>query len=481
MINFIMRGHEFENEVQTAIQIFFQNDKYARVDMPVQEGITIETLMLRESFIIMLYENGATVGVRSFAKERKSSEEFNRKLVRKAVYETLREATGIRPPWGAITGIRPAKIANEYMDEGHSAEETKKYLMESFDAKEEKAALSVEVALEERAILESIGEKDIELYIGIPFCPTRCLYCSFASYPLDKFGGRVDEYLAALEKELKYLGEYSKDYNIRAVYIGGGTPTALDEARLERVLKAVKDNFNLENAREYTVEAGRPDTITREKLEIIKKYGVSRISVNPQTMCEKTLSLIGRKHTTAQVKEAFALAREVGFDNINMDIILGLPGEKEEDLKFTLDEIKALSPESLTVHTLAVKRASKLKEELNIMEMTSAEVTENMLKMADTAARELGMKPYYMYRQKNMVGNFENVGYCLEGRECLYNVDIMEERITILGAGAGATTKVYEREDNHIYRIFNVKSLDDYIERTDEMIKRKKDDLPRRG
>ena len=481
MMNYIMRGHEFTNEVQTAIQIFFQNEKYTRVDIPVEEGLTIETLLIRTCFMVMLYENGQNIFVRSFDKQKGTPEEFNRWLVKYGVYETLKEATGMRPAWGMLTGIRPAKKANELMDEGLTADEVIEHLVERFDVTREKAELTVEVALAERGILGSIKKHDVGIYIGIPFCPTRCLYCSFASYPLDKFEKKVDDYIDCLIKEIKYLGEYSKDKNIRNIYIGGGTPTSLDEKRLEKVLKAVKDNFDVENVGEYTVEAGRPDTITKEKLDIIKKYGADRISINPQTMCEKTLSLIGRKHTPEAIKEAFAMARDAGFDNINMDIILGLPEETEEDLKHTLQEIKALSPDSLTVHTLAVKRASKLKEELENIELTNAAVTENMLKISADAAKELGMKPYYMYRQKNMVGNFENVGYCLPGKECLYNVDIMEEKLTILAAGAGATTKVYESENNHIYRIYNVKSLDDYISRIDEMIERKINDLPKEG
>ena len=481
MMNYIMRGHEFTNEVQTAIQIFFQNEKYNRIDIPAEEGFTIETLMMRTSFIVMLYENGATVFVRSFEKEKKSSEEFKKWLVKKGVYETLKEATGMRPAWGMLTGIRPAKKANELMDEGMTQEEVVNHLVEKYDVTRKKAALTVEVALAERDILGSIKKDDLGIYIGIPFCPTRCLYCSFASYPLDKFEKKVDEYIDCLVKEIEYIGSYSKGKNIRNIYIGGGTPTSLNEERLERVLKAVKENFDIENIAEYTVEAGRPDTITKEKLEIIKKYGADRISINPQTMCEKTLSLIGREHTPSQIKDAFKMAREAGFENINMDIILGLPGEDCDDLKFTLDEIKALSPDSLTVHTLAVKRASRLKEELENTPLTDAAVTEKMLGLSAEAAKELGMKPYYMYRQKNMVGNFENVGYCTEGKECLYNVDIMEEKLTIIAAGAGATTKVYEPETNHIYRIYNVKSLDDYIERIDEMIERKINDLPKEG
>lgn len=481
MIYFIMRGHEFLNEVQTAMQIFFQNEKYTRVEIPVEKGITIETLLIRNAFIVMLYEDGYTVAVRSFDKEKKTPEEFNRWLVKRGVYEALRDTMAIRPAWGMLTGIRPAKKANELMAGGLTPQEAVKHMMEKFDVTEKKASLAVEVALAEQHILGSIKENDIDVYIGIPFCPTRCLYCSFASYPLDKFADKEKKYVDSLIKEINYLGEYSKGLKVRSVYIGGGTPTALCAEELERVLKAVKDNFDIENVLEYTVEAGRPDTITDEKLRLIKQYGVSRISINPQSMVEKTLKTIGRDHTPEHIRQAFLKAREAGFDNINMDIIVGLPGETEDDLKYTLEEIKKLSPESLTVHTLAVKRASRLKEELEKITMASAGEIENMLGLSAKCAGEMGMEPYYMYRQKNMVGNFENVGYCKKDRQCLYNVDIMEEKITVLAAGAGATTKVYEPENNHIYRIYNVKSLDDYIERTDEMIQRKKDDLPGRA
>lgn len=309
---------------------------------------------------------------------------------------------------------------------------------------------------------------------GIPFCPTRCLYCSFTSYPIDIYKTKVDGYVEALIKELKFLGEKAQGKRLDSIYIGGGTPTSLTAEQLDKIMAAVSETFDLSNILEYTVEAGRPDTITAEKLKVIKKNGASRISVNPQTMNDETLRLIGRKHTVDDIKRVFYEARSIGHDNINMDLILGLPGEGEAEVKNTMEEIKKLSPESLTVHTLAVKRASRLKETLGEYDLAKAMLMENILGLSAKGAAEMGLAPYYMYRQKNMLGSFENVGYAKKGFESIYNVVIMEETQSIYAAGAGASTKLYDPETDRIERIFNVKNVDEYIGRIDEMIDRKR-------
>ncbi|MBQ7085756.1 MAG: coproporphyrinogen dehydrogenase HemZ, partial [Anaerotignum sp.] len=265
------------------------------------------------------------------------------------------------------------------------------------------------------------------------------------------------------------------------IYIGGGTPTSLNEAQLERLLQKVEELFHPDETMEYTVEAGRPDTITREKLRLMKEYRVNRISINPQTMNDKTLMAVGRKHSVDDIRRVFREAREEGHENINMDLILGLPGENAEDVRNTMEEIMKLEPDNVTVHTLAVKRASRLREELDQHDMTTADTLEAMLDIAADYAEKMGMEPYYMYRQKNMVGNFENVGYCHPGKEGVYNVQIMEEKQTILAAGAGASTKTVDPETDRIERVFNVKSIEDYIGRIDEMIERKRTGLPQGG
>ena len=417
-----------------------------------------------------LYENGSLICEKTETADGVTMQH----AVRSAVYHMLKEKTGQHFPWGMLTGIRPAKTINTYMDMGLTKDESIKKMIETYEMSPEKAELAATVATAERSILEKADKNGISLYIGIPFCPTRCLYCSFTSYPIDIYKTKVDGYVEALIKELKFLGEKAQGKRLDSIYIGGGTPTSLTAEQLDKIMAAVSETFDLSNILEYTVEAGRPDTITAEKLKVIKKNGASRISVNPQTMNDETLRLIGRKHTVDDIKRVFYEARSIGHDNINMDLILGLPGEGEAEVKNTMEEIKKLSPESLTVHTLAVKRASRLKETLGEYDLAKAMLMENILGLSAKGAAEMGLAPYYMYRQKNMLGSFENVGYAKKGFESIYNVVIMEETQSIYAAGAGASTKLYDPETDRIERIFNVKNVDEYIGRIDEMIDRKR-------
>ncbi len=395
-------------------------------------------------------------------------------VLKRLVYMGLSKYLGKELPWGTLTGIRPTKIPMAMLEEGRTEEEILRHMEQAYFISEEKGVLSLEIARREKDILSSLHYRDgYSLYIGIPFCPTTCLYCSFTSYPIAAWQGRAGEYLDALEKELAYVADVYRGRILDTVYIGGGTPTTLGPEQLERLFRMVYKYFDMEGIQEFTVEAGRADSITREKLCVLKEYGVTRISVNPQTMKEETLRLIGRRHTVGQVRDAFALAREEGFDNINMDIILGLPAETEEDVNRTVQEIKKLSPDSLTVHSLAIKRASALSqwiEKNGIQELRNTEATMNI---AAGAAADMGMAPYYLYRQKNMSGNFENVGYARQGKYGIYNILIMEEKQTIVACGAGSVSKrVYP--DGRIERSENVKDVAQYIERIGEMIERKK-------
>lgn len=398
----------------------------------------------------------------------------DKQLFKGELYRVLKEETGKSLPWGNLTGIRPAKMVMGMLDQGKGIQEAEWFLKESHFVSKEKAALTVEIAKREQEILKPIsGEEGYSLYIGIPFCPTTCLYCSFTSYPAASYRKVMDTYVDCLCREMDYVADALKNKRLDTVYIGGGTPTTLSPQLLDRVISHLKGKFPMENVLEFTVEAGRADSITKEKLQVLKKHGVTRISVNPQTMKEETLRIIGRQHTVSQVKEAFALAREEGFDNINMDIILGLPGEDEEDVVYTIEEIKKLSPDSLTVHSLAVKRASRLGKLLREGEKAASLNTENTVKIAENGARDMGMAPYYLYRQKNMSGNFENVGYAKPGKYGIYNILIMEEVQTIIALGAGSISKrVYS--DGRIERCENIKDVSLYIEKTDEMIERKK-------
>lgn len=385
------------------------------------------------------------------------------------------------PAWGTMTGVRPIKIIMEDILKEKDTNSIRRNLKEVYCLDNEKAEFAIQVALNEARLLKQAGYKDgYSLYIGIPFCPSTCLYCSFTSYPFSE--GLADAYLKALIKEMEYSSHIFKDRKLSCIYIGGGTPVSFNARQLEILLDALCRYFPVDKSIEFTVEAGRPDSITEEKLNILHSYGVGRISVNPQTMQQKTLDIIGRKHTTAQVTEAFKMARAAGFNNINMDLVTGLPGENIKDFADTLSQIRDLEPDSITIHSLVIKRASKLREKIQETGgqhiMQRAFCMEEMFKMGQQFAREYGYKPYYMYRQKNSAGftgstGQENTGYAKEGKECLYNILIMEEMQTILALGAGSITKrVYPGRQTR--RCENVKDVSQYIARTEEMIERKR-------
>jgi len=404
----------------------------------------------------------------------KNDTDVIKKECKLSIYQDLCDYTGKTLPWGNLTGIRPTKLAMGMLAEGKEDAEIVAWLKAAHAVSDEKAQLSLDIARREKAILDRLHYEDgYSLYIGIPFCPTTCLYCSFTSYPIAVWRKRVDEYLQALFQEIDFVAETYKNKILDTVYIGGGTPTTLEAAGLDRLLQYVRDKFDFRQVTEFTVEAGRADSITREKLDVLKKHSVTRISVNPQTMKDETLKYIGRQHTVAQVKDAFWLAREAGFDNINMDIILGLPGELESDVQNTIHEICKLNPDSLTVHSLAVKRASKLSQWIEENGIATLRNTDSTMDIAQKGAYALEMKPYYLYRQKNMSGNFENVGYAREGKYGIYNILINEEVQTIIALGAGSISKrVYP--DGRIERSENMKDVALYIEKIDEMIERKR-------
>ena len=393
-------------------------------------------------------------------------------LLKQNLYEMLVAYTGKELPWGTLTGIRPTKIPMKFLEDGKSRAEIMDYMKNTYFASDEKIALSIDIAERELALLSKLDyENGYSLYIGIPFCPTTCLYCSFTSYPLFSWAKRVDEYLDALEKEIDFVAAKFTNKHLNSIYIGGGTPTTLESYQLDRLIRKIKCSFDLSDCLEFTVEAGRPDSITGEKLEVLRKHNISRISINPQTMKDETLRLIGRHHTVAQTIESFELARELGFDNINMDLIMGLPGEDIEDVRQTMEQIKKLNPDNITVHSLALKRAARLnmfKDDYKDYKMVN---TQEHMDLTAEYAKEMGLSPYYLYRQKSMAGNLENVGYAAPGKAGVYNILIMEEKQTIMALGAGATTKFVMPD--RIERVENVKDVDNYLKRVDEMIERK--------
>ncbi len=430
------------------------------------------------------------------------------------LYRSLEELTGRKLPWGALTGIRPTKIAYALLEQGKSEAEILAHYQERYYAGKEKSLLAIEIAKRERDLLSSIGTRQdgdrgkasdeggipydasddgngdrisdeggiqtgrnyddsYSLYIGIPFCPTTCLYCSFPSFSIGAYRKRVDEYLECLLSELEYVSGRYRLKRLDTVYIGGGTPTTLDEGQLGRLLGRLRELFDFSTVKEFTVEAGRADSITWGKLMELHRHGVTRISINPQTMNQETLKVIGRAHTVEQVAEAYHMARQAGFDNINMDIILGLPGEGPCEVQNTVDRIVELAPDSLTVHSLAIKRSSRLSQWILENGVSTLKNTDETMAIAAKGAAALGMNPYYLYRQKNMSGNFENVGYAKPGKYGLYNILIMEEVQTIIACGAGSITKVV-RPDGCIQRAENVKEVALYLEKIDEMIERKR-------
>ena len=480
MIRLKLTNEAFEQDIRPLIKSFFPKEEL----VVSYEGEETEADFLylltgewnEDGFLLLLYRNAdLTKAVREEKQEVPLAERKRyRDEVKRAVYRIMSGETGRSLPWGTLTGVRPVKQVLERMEAGESPESIDSFLQKEYYCSKEKRELSLAVAAKEKKLLSQLDYKNsYSLYLGIPFCPTTCLYCSFTSYPLERFGHLTGDYVKALKREIAASAKLLSQKRLAAVYFGGGTPTALSAGQLREVICAVKEYFPVEQAAEWTVEAGRPDSITEEKLQMLLEEGITRISINPQTMNQKTLDLIGRRHTAEQIREAYAAARALGFTNINMDLILGLTGENAEDVEETLRQTGVLAPDSVTVHTLAVKRAARLNIEREQYRNQGAVQVRDMLAASVRFAKQYGYEPYYLYRQKNMEENLENVGYAKEGKEGLYNILIMEEKHSILALGAGGATKLVLSGGGRIERSENVKSLKDYLERTDEMIARK--------
>jgi coproporphyrinogen dehydrogenase HemZ len=393
------------------------------------------------------------------------------------LYDQLKKYTGRSLEWGTLTGVRPVKLVGDLLAAGNTPEQVLECLEEQYYLSREKAELLMSIRKTQLPYLNTEAAGAIGVYIGIPFCPTRCIYCSFTSNQVSY--EKVLPYLDALEQEIRFAGEAvtKQGWYPESVYIGGGTPTTLKDQDMEKLLKTVRTSFDFERVKEFTVEAGRPDTITESKLAVLKENGVDRICINPQSMNQETLDRIGRLHRSEDVAEAFRTAQKIGFKVINADLIAGLPGEEPEDFLYSLKSIIDLKPDNITVHTLAVKRASRLKEIDEHYSYRQGEKVRLMLNSGQQILRDAGYVPYYLYRQKQMAGNLENVGYCFPGKESLYNIRIMEENQTILALGAGGISKVWYPDENRLERIPNVSNYEIYIERIEEMIQRKKDGI----
>ena len=467
--------HKYLDEVLSVIQLFYFGEKITQVDEVLDDNIVIKSSIKGSLSICKIYKDKKEIVYKENSLGNIEKDSFSNekaRIIKLTIFQAIQEIRPLDMPWGILTGVRPTKKINEMLDEGFSENDIKSILKENYLTTDEKIDLAVDISKIEKNILKNNNKNKISVYLGIPFCPTRCIYCSFTSFNLSQYTKKVDLYLDCLEKEILSLKDYVNRYEIESIYIGGGTPSSLNETQFYRFLKMVADNFKKPLV-EYTIEAGRADTITRQKLKTMKEFNASRISINPQTMNDKTLKLIGRNHLEKDFLEVFYMAREEGHNNINTDIILGLTDETSKEVLYTMDKLYKLKPESLTVHTLALKRASRLNENIDSFNPSSFYEMEKMISITKDYAKKMDMYPYYMYRQKNMVGNFENVGYCRDGLECFYNIQIMEEKQTIISFGAGATSKFYFQDKNLIKRAFNVKSVDDYINRIDEMIQRK--------
>ena len=467
MISLLLEDMTFEQDIRELLMAFYPCEKYIYTD---------DTAVLRLHLYKKEHEYHIRINTDSevleFCSEIKDTKFDTKNELKRNIYQNLLKLGNKELPWGTLTGIRPTKIVMDLLEKNMPLEEIKRHLKEVYLVGDKRMNLCIDTAFKEFNILKKIDYKDgYSLYIGIPFCPTRCLYCSFTSYSIAQWKKDTDTYVEALCKELIAVSKMYKGKKLQTIYMGGGTPTSLEGCQLTKILDTVKTNFDFSNLLELTVEAGRPDSITREKLIALRDMGVNRISINPQTMQQKTLDLIGRKHTVEDIRNSFKLAREVGFTNINMDFIIGLNGESLSDIKDSFTKVKEFVPESITIHSLALKRAARLNTE-NKREIMDNDLMLSMIDVATDTCNELGLKPYYLYRQKNMAGNLENIGFSKPGKECLYNILIMEEKQTIIACGAGTSSKIVFN-DGRIERIENVKDPKLYIERLDEMIERK--------
>lgn len=392
--------------------------------------------------------------------------------LKQQIYKALKEETGMSPPWGILTGIRPAKLFRELVEKKGSIKSAADILRTQYYVSEDRISLLIKIHNIQKSFYTENREK-VGIYVGIPFCPSRCLYCSFPSNQVEY--RLIKSYLQALSKEILYVGTEMRKKGLTAesIYIGGGTPTTLTSVDMDMILKTIIKNIPFESLEEFTCEAGRPDTINTEILKILKDNGVSRISINPQTMKNDTLVLLGREHTAHQTEEAFELAKYHGFESINMDLIIGLPEESLKDFNDTLRQVLRFRPDNITIHSLALKRSSRLKEHDAEFTYLQGEATAKMLDLSRKLLDSEGYTPYYLYRQKQMSGNLENTGYCLPGKESCYNIKIMEENQTIIALGAGGISKVYFPQENRLERVANVTNFEIYINRIDEMLNRK--------
>lgn len=471
MILIIQNGYSCDYEMNLFSSLFFGDD----------EDVTITQNFSYENKNINVYTHIVFEGKSYFEDYNFKFDTDNKteKLIKKIFIASCTKSLShaalkirkINFSWGVMCGIRPAKNARELADEGYSESEIREIFKNVYEVSDEKTDLALTVASNEKELLNKIGKNSVSLYIGIPFCPTRCVYCSFVSTDIRTNGKYMSAFFEKLLLEIEKTAELINETGvyIENIYVGGGTPTTLSSEQFEALMKKLYDVFDLSNLIEFTVEAGRPDTINEEKLRVLKKYGVNRISINPQSMNDKTLKKIGRSHSVGMIYDAYKTAKRIGFDVINMDLIAGLPDETVEEFNNSLNEVIKLNPENITVHSLCIKRAAKFRHTKN--ELAKADDMNEMLSYTQKRMKDEGYIPYYMYRQKNSSGNLENVGYAKQGTMSTYNVNIMEEKQTIIALGGGGSSKVIIGD--RIERVFNFKDPLEYVRRFDEILKKK--------
>lgn len=470
-MNLYVKNHNFHFELENLTRLFFPNEKITVIrDFSEPQPPCIYTEVSDKITI--------SVNIGSFNKSetavKKLTDDDNELVSAQLLYKLLCDFTGLTQPWGILTGVRPVKLLRRLAEESSEEQAVKKFEKDFF-VSNEKIALSRETEHNERKILELSKPESFSLYVGIPFCPSRCSYCSFVMASIERAEKLIEPYTKLLCEEIKRTAEIANKLGLRleTVYFGGGTPTTLNAEQLDTVLRTVNKSFDMSTCREFTVEAGRPDTIDIAKLFALKENKVDRISINPQTVNDEVLKTIGRKHTAQQFFDAFELARKCGFDNINTDLIAGLPTDTPESFKNSLDSIVRLNAECITVHTLCMKRASRLTTEGVTLDLQQARDAREMLAYTQNILGQNEYIPYYMYRQSRMVGNLENVGWSKKGFESLYNVYVMDETHTILACGSGGVTKLKRNNPDYLERIFNFKYPYEYIDRFDELIQRK--------
>lgn len=480
---FLIR-HDFEYDLRALLKAFYLNKEIVFINekaLAKNQSLLIESILKENQAITKVIKDGqvlieSIVDARDIEIEISDKKRVLKLAVKQSVLRALLEISKIKMPWGVLTGIRPTKIVHELIDKEVRKENILDILKNQYKLNDEKARLITDIALEERKHIYPLDKEKFSLYISIPFCPSRCLYCSFPSNDIENSRKFVDLYSEKLLIELIEMSKVMKGKVLDTVYIGGGTPTALPLKNLENIIESVYKYFG-RGMREFTVEAGRPDTIDLEILKMLKKQNIKRISINPQSMNDDTLKKIGRNHTIQDIIRTFSISKELAFESINMDLIVGLPGEDESHIIKTMEYIRKLNPENLTVHTMALKRSSRLNKKIDEYDLTNQLKLENMLDITKSYARELGYKPYYMYRQKQILGNFENIGYSKEGFECIYNMLIMEEKQTIIAIGAGGASKIFNTDTGEVKRVPNLKDLREYINRVEEMVERKRSEV----